>query len=134
VDITIIDPHDHGVPTLGLTFLAHRDTLEGDRDMVERFLRATMRAVAWIEANPDAAVQVVLKHAEGADPEHQRFLLDTDLEAAQRADGIGRASLDQWEALQRLLLEHEVTTTEIDVSRAFDGSVIDGLYDRGEIR
>ncbi len=132
VDINIIDPHDHGVPTLGLTFLARESTLDDD-DLVERFLRATMRAVAWIEANPDEAIEIVLQHAEGADPEHQRFLLDEDLAAAQRADGIGRASLDQWEALMQLLIEFDVIDGAIDVSTAWRGEIIDALYEGGEL-
>lgn len=131
--INVIDPHEFGVPTLGLTYLVTRDTL-ADGDVVERFLRATMRATAWIEANRDAAVQIVLRHAEGADAEHQRFLLDTELANAARADGMGRATLDQWRALANLLREFDVIDSDVDVSRVFDGSIIDGLYERGEIR
>jgi NitT/TauT family transport system substrate-binding protein len=131
-DINIIDPHDFDVPTLGLTFLVTRDTL-ADGDLVERFLRATMRATKWIEANRDEAVAVVLQHAEGADAEHQRFLLDTELDNAARADGMGRSSRDQWQALATLLREFEVTESDVDISTVFDGSVIDGLYERGEI-
>ncbi|PKN81119.1 MAG: hypothetical protein CVU47_07925 [Chloroflexi bacterium HGW-Chloroflexi-9] len=132
-EITVIDPHDFDVPTLGLTYLVTRATL-ADGDLVERFLRATMRATAWIEANPDAAVAIVLKHAEGADAAHQRFLLDTELANARRGDGMGRATLDQWQALADLLLQYEVITSEVDVAQVFDGAVIDGLYERGEIK
>lgn len=131
-EITVIDPHDFEVPTLGLTYLVTRETL-ADGDLVERFLRATMRATAWIEANPDAAVEIVLQHAEGADAAHQRFLLDTELANARRDGGMGRASLDQWQALADLLLQYEVITSEVDVAQVFDGAVIDGLYERGEI-
>lgn len=131
VDINVIDPHDHGVPTLGLTYLAHADTLADEPDLVERFLRATLRATAWIEDHPDEAVEITLRHAEGADPEHQRYLLDTDLESAAREDGIGRSSVEQWEALRDLLLEYEVIETEVDVTSAVDWAILDGLYEEG---
>lgn len=134
VEINVIDPHNFGVPTLGLTYLARPDTLEQRPELAERFLRATLRAVAWIEEQPDAAVDIVLRYAEGADRDHQRFLLDEDLRAAQRADGIGRASLEQWQALADLLLDFEVIDGPVDVSRAFDSRVVDALYERGEIR
>src|SRR5690606_22179232 len=42
VDIKVIDPHDFGVPTLGLTFLVNAETVEDDAELVERFLRAAM--------------------------------------------------------------------------------------------
>lgn len=132
VEINVIDPHDHGVPTLGLTYLVTEDTLE-DGDLVERFLRATMRAVAWIEEHPDEAIEIVLRHADGADAEHQRFLLDEDLAAAQRDDGIGRASLDQWEELMQLLIDFDVIDAPIEVADAWRGDVIDALYEDGAI-
>jgi ABC-type nitrate/sulfonate/bicarbonate transport system substrate-binding protein len=133
LDITVIDPHQYGIPTLGLTFLAHEDTVSNDPVLVERFLRATMRAVAFIEDNIDAAVAATLTYADGADPEHQQFLLETDLAAAQRDDGIGRADPEQWQALLDLLLEYEVIERPIDVNEAFVGSFVDELYESGAI-
>jgi ABC-type nitrate/sulfonate/bicarbonate transport system substrate-binding protein len=128
VEITVIDPTDFGVPTLGLTFLAHEDTIADDPLLVERFLRATLRGVAFAAANIDAAVEITLQHAEGSDPAHQRFLLETDLANAQRADGIGRGTLEQWDALEALLIRYEVIEVDIDTALAFDGSFVDALY------
>lgn len=133
VEINVVDPHDFGVPTLGLTYLVHSGTLADDPELVERFLRATMRATYWIQQHPEEAIEIVLRHAEGADPEHQRFLLDEDLAAAQREDGMGRSSLEQWEALQRLLIEFKVIDGPVDLDTAFDGRIIDGLYERGDL-
>jgi len=133
LEINIIDPHEYDVPTLGLTFLAHEDTVSNDPELVERFLRATMRAIAFIEDNIDSAVATTLTFADGADPEHQQFLLETDLGAAQRADGIGRADPDQWQALLDLLLEFEVIERPTDVNEAFIGSFVDELYESGAV-
>jgi ABC-type nitrate/sulfonate/bicarbonate transport system substrate-binding protein len=133
-EITVIDPNEYGVPTLGLTFLAHEDTVSNDPELVERFLRATMRAIAFIEINIDSGVATTLTYADGADPEHQRFLLETDLAAAQRADGIGRGDPEQWQALLDLLLEFEVIESPIDVNEAFIGSFVDELYESGQIQ
>ncbi|MCK9486229.1 MAG: ABC transporter substrate-binding protein [Dehalococcoidia bacterium] len=133
VEINVIDPHDYGVPTLGLAYLAHEDALATRADVVERFLRATMRATAWIASHPDQAVEITLRHAEGADADHQRYLLDTDLANAARADGIGRSSVEQWTALRDLLLAHEVISTEVDVTAVVDWAVLDGLYQDGAI-
>ena len=75
---------------------------------------------------------MVLVYAEGADRAHQRFLLDTDLANAARPDGMGRATLDQWEALQNVLLDFDDQYDgPIDVADAFDASFADGLYDDG---
>lgn len=135
VDINVIDPHDYGVPTLGVAYTAHADLVEEDPELVERFLRATMRAVAWIEDHIDESVEITLTYAEGADPEHQRFLLETDLANAQREDGIGRATVEQWEALAGVLQQYGVIEpdAQIDIDAAWDGSIVDALYENGEI-
>lgn len=131
IDINVIDPHEFGVPTLGLTYLANDDTVE-DPDLVERFLRATFRAVHWIETHPDEAVQITLQHAEGADAEHQRYLLDTDLAAAQRPDGrTGLSDAASWEALVDLLVEYEVMPEPVETASVVDQSVLEGLYEDG---
>ena len=130
VEIRVFDPADHGIATLGLTFLAREGTATEDRELVERFLRASLRGAAHAAADIEAALDVVLVYAEGADRAHQRFLLETDLANAERADGIGRATLEQWEALQDVLLEFDDQYDgPIEVASAFDRSFADGLYD-----
>ena len=46
VPITVFDPADYGVTTLGLTFIARADTVEDDAALVEAFLRAALRGAA----------------------------------------------------------------------------------------
>ncbi len=135
VEITVIDPHDFGVATLGVTFIAHELTVSENPDLVERFLRASLRGVAYAAANLDEAIAITLTYAEGADPAHQRFLLETDLANAARADGIGRTTVDQWEALEELLRRYDVIEVDVDAAAAFDGSFADALYrDDGRLR
>lgn len=134
VAITVLDPHDFAVPTLGLTYLAHKDTLQGRADVAERFLRATLRATKWIEANPDAAIEVTLKHAKGADASHQRFLLDVDLKNAARADGIGRSAPEAWQALADLLTGYKVLPRAMDAKQAYDMAIVNRLYETKQIK
>ncbi|MEX2446508.1 MAG: ABC transporter substrate-binding protein [Dehalococcoidia bacterium] len=134
VEVQVFDPHEYGVPTLGVAYLAHRETVREDPDLVGRYLRATLRAVRWIEEDPDAAIDIVLQYAEGADPAHQRFLLDTDLENAARADGIGRATTRQWQELANMLNGLGVLDRPVDARTAFDGSIVERLYEAEAVR
>lgn len=133
VPITVFDPHDYGVATLGLTFLAHEDTVSQRPDVTERFLRATLRATKWIEANPDAATEITVKYAKGAEPTHQRFLLGVDLDNAKRADGIGRAGAAQWQGLVDLLTNFKVLTKPVEVNQVYDFSIVDRLYETKQV-
>lgn len=133
LEVNVIDPTDYGVPTLGLTYLANAATVDDDPELVERFLRATMRATAWIAEHPDEAVEITLRYAEGADAEHQKYLLETDLAAAQREDGIGRSTPEQWQALADMLLQYQVITKSVDVTGVVNWAILDKLYDDREI-
>ena len=135
-EINVFDPTDHGVATLGLTIVTHEDTIAEDRELVQAFVRAAMRGANYAAANIEHAIEIVLTHAEGADASHQRYLLETDLRNAQRANGMGRATLDQWEALQGVLLEFDPAfESPVDVSTVFDGSFVDAIYnDDGTIK
>ena len=136
VDIRVFDPADHGVATLGVTYLVHEQAAVERRDVIERFLRAAMRGALAAAERPDEAIDVVLTYADGADRAHQRFLLDADLASAARPDGLGRSTLAQWEALHAVLTEFdEQFDGPIDVSTVFDPSFTDALYDdMGELR
>lgn len=132
VPLTVFDPADYGIATLGLALVAHERTAERDAPLATAFLRAMLRGAAYAAANVEETIEVVLLHAEGADPAHQRFLLETDLRNAARPDGMGRASLAQWRALQRLLLEFDPAYDgPVDAAEAFDGAFADALYGAG---
>ena len=136
VEIRVFDPHDYGVATLGVAYVAHEETTVERRDLVERFLRATLRGAEYAASRPHEAIDLVLTYAEGADRDHQRFLFDTDLRNAAREDGMGRSTLGQWEALQEVLLRYdEQFNGPVDVTGVFDPSFADALYDEaGKLR
>ncbi|MFA7249007.1 MAG: ABC transporter substrate-binding protein [Dehalococcoidia bacterium] len=134
VPITVLDPANFGVPTLGLTYLANRDTQQKRPEVQERFLRATLRAAKWIEANPDAAIEITLKYAKGADAAHQRFLLGVDLANAARPDGMGRSTAKSWQDLADLLVTAKILAKPMDAKQAYDTSIVDRLYQSNQIK
>ncbi len=135
VGINVIDPADFGVPTLGLVYLTRRDLVQQDPEVVTRFLRATMRATAWIQDHVDQSVDVTLQWAKGADAAHQKFMLETDLKNAQRADGIGRSDPQQWQDLYAVLRKYGVLDKDIaDPASVFDGTFVNQLYTSGQIK
>ena len=134
VEITVFDPSDFGVPTLGLTYLANSEVLRQRPDVAERFLRATLRATKWIEANPDAAIEITLQYAKGANAAHQRFLLGIDLKNAARADGFGRSDDRQWQSLADLLASYKVLPKPMEAKQAFDMSIVNRLYEQQQIK
>jgi ABC-type nitrate/sulfonate/bicarbonate transport system substrate-binding protein len=130
-DIVTWDAADFGVPTLGLTYVATEESVEERPGMLRRFLAAALRGIAWAEANPDEAVDIVLTHTgEEADPDHQRFMLDSELadyrSEVTEANGDAWQTVDQWQALHDLLVEHEALAQPVDVTEAFTTELLPG--------
>lgn len=131
-DIVVIDPADFDIPTLGLVMLA-RDETVADADLTERFLRATLRGAIYAQQHVDEAIDITVTFDPDLDIDHQSFLLETELRNAERPDGIGRGTVEQWQALIDLLELYESLETAVAVEDLFDGSIVDGIYDRGEL-
>lgn len=115
---------DYGAPTLGLTYTATEDYIAENPDVVRRFVRAALEGIAYADDHRDEAIDIVLQYAQGADREHQRFILDTELEMAKRgeaaANGIGYQTPDQWQALHDYQVQYGGIPKALDdVSKAF---------------
>jgi len=115
---------DYGITTLGLSYVSTADTIEQDPERIARFLRATLQGIAYAEAHPDEAVDIVMQYAgEETDPEHMRYMLETELRDAHSevttAHGLGWQTEEQWQALADTLLKYGAIAEPVDVGEAF---------------
>jgi len=122
---TLFTAAEYGAPTLGLTYATTADYAAENPDIVERFRRAVLRGIEYADENRDEAIEIVLEYAPQEDPEHQRFMLDTELEMAKTGDvfdegGIGAQTEEQWQALHDYMIGHGGLPKPIDdVSSVF---------------
>jgi ABC-type nitrate/sulfonate/bicarbonate transport system substrate-binding protein len=132
------DPADYGVPTLGVTYVVNRDWAAQNGDTVTAFLRATMRAVAWSMEHRDEAIEITLRYAPGEQREHQRYMLDIEIDAAQsdltRKNGIGWMTEAQWKALQDALVEYNGIDGAVDVKKVFTTDFLSRIYQDGKLK
>ena len=100
---------------------------------MERFLKATMKALEYARDNRDEAIEIVMKYAPEEDPAHQRFMLDTEFDDAVSPltdrRGLGQMSPDQWQALYDHLTAHEALPKPFDYNDAFTTQFLDAIYD-----
>ncbi len=136
-DVITWEPEDYGVPNLGLTYIATEDTLDKRDEVVERFLKATLKGVEFAIYNIEETVDIVLEYAPGQDRDHQRFMLVTELEDARSdltdLNGIGWMNDQQWMALYDYLLEFEVLPNQFDYKDAFTDRFLREVYNEGEL-
>lgn len=126
--LTIWDPADYGVPTLGLAYVTSEETLKEHPEMLTRFLRATLDGIKYASEHIDEAVEIVLTYTgPETDPEHMRFMLESELidltSEVTISHGIGWQTQEQWQALGDLLVEAQAMSP-IDVSTVFTNELL----------
>ncbi|MCX7609003.1 MAG: ABC transporter substrate-binding protein [Anaerolineales bacterium] len=119
-EITLWDAAEYGVPTLGLTYVTSEEYLHAHSSELTAFLRAALQGIAYAQEHPDEAVQIVMKYAgPETDPDHMRYMLETELRDAQSEHGFGWQSLQQWQALADMLVKYQALPAGVDVQAAF---------------
>ena len=137
IPLRLFDPTTFGVPGLGLTLMTNQEMIQTRPEVVTRFLRASLRGLADAIADRDAAIEVVMKYATGEDRAHQRYMLDTEIDAAQndltRASGIGAMDRSRYVALRDFLLQYGGLAKSVDVDAVFTDRFVKELYKEGRL-
>ena len=124
VPVRLFHPAEFAIPSLGLALMTSRDLADQKPDLVGRFVRAALRGLDEAVRDPAAAIAITLTYAKGEDPEHQRYMLDAEIAAAQneltRSQGLGAISRQSWKELHDLLLGLEVLPKEVVLDQVID--------------
>lgn len=131
-DLVQWEASDYGIPTLGLAYVTTPDVIAKDPERIECFLRASLRGIAYAEAHVDEAVEIVLKYTgPETDPDHMRFMLETELADAHSAltdeYGIGWQTAEQWQALADSLLQYGALAKPVDAEEAITNEFLEAV-------
>ncbi len=122
-DVNIWDPDDYGVPTLGLTYITLDETIAQRSDILESFNIAILRSIDFILNNRDEAIEIVILYAPKSDKEHQRFMLEREIEQstsqAVELNGFGWSEKEKWQSLHNFLLEYKSINNPVDINLVY---------------
>jgi ABC-type nitrate/sulfonate/bicarbonate transport system substrate-binding protein len=132
--LTLWEPADFDIPTLGLTYVTTDATMEAAPEKLERFLRAALRGIDYAAEHPDEAVEIVLRFTgPDTDPDHMRYMLETELRGAYGpatlSHGVGWQTAEQWDALLNTLLRYGAVTQRTDTAQLFTTRFMPGGAD-----
>jgi ABC-type nitrate/sulfonate/bicarbonate transport system substrate-binding protein len=131
-DVRVFEAADYGAPTLGLTYIATEEFIEGNPDVIARFLWAALRGIDYADDNPEEALEIVMQYAPQEDREHQRFMLDTELAAAfvdEAEHRPGWQTLEQWQELHDFLVRFDALEAPVDdISAVFTDRFVREIY------
>jgi ABC-type nitrate/sulfonate/bicarbonate transport system substrate-binding protein len=131
-ETTVFEAADYGAPTLGLNYVAMREYIDANPDIVQRFVRAALKGIAYADQNPAEAIQIVLKYAPTANDAHEMFTLQTELAAAKTGEAeangtIGWQTVEQWQRLHDYLVQYGALRAPLDdVAAAFTNVFVEG--------
>ena len=107
---------DVGVNTVGITVIAHEDTIKEKPDLVRRFLKAMRKSFEDGVADPDAAVAAAVKAKPDAIAAALKGQLMVDLalihSPASKGKGIGYAAAEDWQHTLDLMKEFRELKTD----------------------
>lgn len=115
--INIISPQEYGMTTHGFTFFTTEEMIQSNPEIVEKFLRATLRGVEYTQENPDKALESVLTRNPALDPELERYRLDAYMERVTLP--LGYLDHEMFEETYERLVASGVITQEFDVEDAY---------------
>jgi ABC-type nitrate/sulfonate/bicarbonate transport system substrate-binding protein len=138
VPVRLFRPTDYGVPGLGLTYVTRQQLVEEDPELLTRFLKAALRGIAFARENPEAATDIVMQYAPDEDRSHQLAMLRVELDmadgAVSRANGVGWATHDQWQAFHDTLLAFGGLKAPVNVDEAFTDRILRAVYHDGQLQ
>ena len=137
-EVVLWDPADYDVPNMGLTYIATDAYAADSGDVVDRFLRATLKGVEFAFEEPEKTLDIIMKFAPKEDRAHQAFMLNSELEDAKSSStdkhGLGHMTEGQWKALYDHLLKFEALPQPFDYRTAFTSTFLEEAYDGNKLR
>lgn len=115
--VTNIGYADVGANTLGLVISAHTDTVKSNPALVQKFIRATQKSIAYTEKNPEEAIAAIAKIKPDLDKDLALKQLKAGL-SLQRASGsaaqpIGWMNPDDWSRTLKMAQDYQELKTDM---------------------
>jgi NitT/TauT family transport system substrate-binding protein len=127
--LNFIYPDDYGIHFYADSIFTSDELLAKNPDLVQRFLRATLKGWTYAVENPAAVGPLVLKYAPGADPALETAKMTAALPLVNTGeDHIGWMRSDVWATMEQTLREQKVITAPVDVAQVYTMQFLNEIY------
>ncbi len=105
------------------------DTINNNSDLVEGFLRATLKGWQYAIENEEEAVDITLKYATGRTKSHESFMLRGSIPLIHTGDSpIGWMEKTKWEKVQNILFEQKILVKKMDIDKVYTMQFLERIY------
>ena len=120
---------NYGANTYADVLFATEDTINNNPELVEKFLRATLKGWQYAIENEEEAVDITLKYAAGRTKSHEAYMLSNSIPLIHAGNAyIGWMEKSEWEQAQNILLEQNILDKEIDVNELYTMKFLNKIY------
>lgn len=142
--VTVFNPEDFGVPTLGQTYITNRQIAQSNPELISKFLKATMMGLQYAvdPKNTEEVTDIIMKYAGAdADREHQKFLYQTEIKdsyltsPATKEVGLGYAADKEWQDMIDVIAKYKGLQKDPPaVNAVWDPQFIKSIYQNGQLQ
>lgn len=132
--VELLLPKDYGFPSVGTTMVANTNYIKENRDVMIRFLKATMKGQEWFIEHPAATIQMAIQYGGTATSKAQHeFIYNISAPDMKHPKGVGWIDTDQWQKNIDLLSSLGLLKTKPKVTDLVDTSLIQEILKDGRV-
>ncbi len=118
--INTLYPEDFNVHFYGDTIVASDALIEKDPELVERFVRASLKGWNWSTAYVERAGTLSLAYDPSLQPTHEESMMRESLPFIFTGNGkIGSMASSTWQEIENILLKDKIITRSVPVGEIF---------------
>lgn len=132
VAINQIKPEDFGINMMGDTLFTSDILLNTNPELVQRFVRATVRGWQWAVEHPEAAAKMALQFDDGLDLAHQVAMMKASIPYIHASVPVGMMDDAVWQEVHNAILEQGVIEKPLNLTAVYTNTFVEKMYQDGE--
>lgn len=130
-EVNIIFPDDYGIHFYGDILITTDELIQKNPDLVQRFVRATLRGWTYAVENPNAVGVLVQKYNPQADAELENARMTASIPLVNTGeDFIGWMKPEVWAGMEKTLREQNVLTLPLHVEDVYTLQFLEEIYNQ----
>jgi len=132
-ELNFIWMDDYGIRFYADTIIASEQLVEQDPELVERFLKATLKGWRYSIENPDEAVDITLKYDATLGKDRQARMMTTQTPLIHIGEAqIGWMEDSVWKQMHQMLLDGGILAQPINIDEAYTMQFLNKIYGKAE--
>jgi NitT/TauT family transport system substrate-binding protein len=130
-ELNVILPSDYGVSFYADSIFTSDEIIENDPELVEKFIRATLKGWQYALENKEEALDITEKYETGryANREYEEYIYDHQFPLIHTGESnVGWMSSERWQEMYDMLNDYGEIETSFNVSQAYTMQFLESYY------